>query len=118
MSRTKKDILILGRNPDEVRTFVKNWFAQNKIGVIDDQPSFIKGRWGTGFLTAPKYFQVTFESAQDGVMAKTEGWITVYGVADSEFSPTAVGGRLPRREGWRAMEGLWKALQEFSQAVK
>jgi hypothetical protein len=116
MARTTKDILVLGRRPEEIRELVQSWFAQNKISIIDNQPTSIKGRWGTGFLTAPKYFQVTFQPTQGGIIAKTEGWITVYGLADSDFSPTALGAGIPRREGWTIMERLWGTLQAFSQA--
>jgi hypothetical protein len=118
MARTKKDILVLGRSPEEIRGFVKNWFSLNKINVIDNQPNYIKGRWGVGMLTAPKYFQVSFIQSNGGTIAQTEGWITVYGVADSDFSPTALGAGIPRREGWNAMEKLWSSLQAFSQSTK
>jgi hypothetical protein len=69
-------------------------------------------------LTAAKYFQVTFTPTQSGIIAQTEGWITVYGLADSDFSPTALGAGIPRREGWNAMERLWNTLQAFSQTAK
>jgi hypothetical protein len=118
MARTKKDILVLGRSAEEIRGVVQSWFAQNSIGVIDNKANYIKGRWGTGFLTAAKYFQVSFAPAQGGILAQTEGWITVYGVADSDFSPTALGAGIPRREGWKAMERLWSTLQAFSLAAK
>ena len=106
MSRTRKDILILGRSSEEVRGRVQNWFAQNDVSVIDNQSHYIKGRWGSGFLTAAKYFQVNFQQTQGGTMAQTEGWITVYGLTDQDFSPTALGAGIPRREGWGQMERL------------
>jgi hypothetical protein len=118
MARTKKDILVLGRTADELRNLLMNWFAQNNVKVIENKENYIKGRWGTGFLTAPKYFQVTFTSVQGGITAQTEGWITVYGMADSGFSPSALGAGIPRREGWSAMERLWNALQAFSQSAR
>jgi len=114
MGRTKKDILVTGRNVDEVSIFVHNWFKQNKIGFIENTTNYIKGRWGTGFLTAPKYFQVTLTPTVTGVLAQTEGWITVYGLSDRDFSPKALGGGIPRREGWSTMERLWSALEGFS----
>lgn len=117
MAKTKKQILVAGRNVDEVFGFVQNWFSQNKIGVIEHTTNYIKGRWGSGFLTAPKYFQVTLTETADGVLAETEGWITVYGVSDQDFSPKALGGGLPRREGWRTMERLWSALEGYSKAT-
>lgn len=118
MARTRKDITILGRSAEDVRGFVQNWFAQNKVSVIDNQAHYIKGRWGTGLLTAPKYFQVNFQPTQGGTIAQTEGWISIYGVSEQDFSPTAIGGGIPRREAWSQMERLWNALQAFSQAAK
>jgi hypothetical protein len=106
--------MLLGRSTDDVRAVVQNWFSKNKVGVVDNQPTYIKGRWGTGFLTAAKYFQVTFQPTADGVIAKTEGWISAFGLSEIDFSPTALGGGIPRREGWRAMENLWRDLQSFS----
>jgi hypothetical protein len=115
MSRTKKDIIVTGRGIEEIRSFVQNWFAQNSIDVIDNNPNYIKGRWGVGLVTAPKYFQVSFVPSQGGIIAKTEGWITIYGLKDQDFSPSAIGAGIPRREGWGAMERLWKTLEAFSQ---
>ena len=73
MARTTKDILVLGRTVEEVRGLIQSWFNQNKISMIENQPNYIKGRWGTGFLTAPKYFQITFTASEGGILAKTEG---------------------------------------------
>lgn len=114
MSRTKKDILVSGRSVEEIRSFVQNWFAQNNVEVIEHNANYIKGRWGVGLLTAPKYFQVSFLPSQGGVIAQTEGWITLYGLKDQDFSSSALGAGIPRREGWHAIERLWSTLQAFS----
>ena len=114
MSRTKKDILVSGRDVEEVRGLVKNWFAQNNVNVIENTLNYIKGQWGSGLWTAPKYFQVSFLQSQEGIIAQTEGWITIYGFKDVDFSAGAVGAGIPRREGWHAMERLWRTLQAFS----
>jgi len=116
MGRTTKDILVQGRNAEEIRAIVQNWFAENKVEVIENKPDLIKGRWGVGLATAPKYFQVSFLPAQGGITAHTEGWITLYGFKDQDFSPKALAGGIPRREGWHAMERLWNTLQAFSKA--
>ena len=60
MGRTKKDIIVTGRTAEEARTAVQKWFSESGIAVIENTPNSIKGRWGTGFLTASKYFQVSF----------------------------------------------------------
>ena len=114
MSRTKKDIMVPGRTAEEIRVLVQNWFAGNDVEVIDNKPNYIKGRWGIGLATAPKYFQVSFLPTQGGVIAQTEGWIGVYGISEQSFSATALMGGIPRREGWQAMERLWSTLQAFS----
>ena len=111
MSRTKKDITIKGRTIEEARTIVQKWFSENKIETIESTANSIKGRWGVGFLTAPKYFQVTFVPTEEGVIAQTEGWMTWYWLKEQGFSSSAIGGGIPRREGWRAMERLWSTLQ-------
>ena len=85
MDRTRKDILILGRTKEEVKSTVTDWFAKNSVSVTESSPNHIKGRWGVGFLTAPKYFQVSFQPSEDGILAKTEGWITIYGLKDHIF---------------------------------
>ncbi len=114
MGRTIKDITVIGRNAEEVKSFVQTWFAENKVNIIENKPDSVKGRWGVGLATAPKYFQVSFLATQGGTIAHTEGWITVYGVKDQDFSPSALAGGIPRREGWHHMEKLWSALQAFS----
>jgi hypothetical protein len=111
MSRTKKDITIKGRTIEETRAVVQKWFSENKISTTESTSNSIKGRWGTGFLTAPKYFQVTFVPTEGGVIAQTEGWMTWYWLKEQEFSASALGGGIPRREGWHAMERLWSTLQ-------
>lgn len=116
MGRTIKDITVQGRTTEEIRALVQNWFAQNQVDVIDNKPEYIKGRWGVGLATAPKYFQVSFLPAQGGIIAHTEGWITLYGMKDQDFSASALAGGIPRREGWHAMERLWSTLQAFSKA--
>jgi hypothetical protein len=116
MGRTRKDIIVAGRTAEEIRGLVQNWFAANHVDVIENMPGYIKGRWGVGLATAPKYFQVSFLPTQGGVVAQTEGWITVYGVSDQDFSASALAGGIPRREGWHAMERLWGTLQWFSKA--
>jgi len=114
MSRTKKDITVTGRTAEEVRTAVQKWFSENGVKVIENTPVYIKGRWGIGLATSPKYFQVSFTQTEGGVIAKTEGWSSAYGLRDQEFSSSAVLGGIPRREGWKAMERLWSMLQNLT----
>jgi len=115
MSRTKKDKTVKGKNTEEVRAAVQNWFNENKIKTIQTNANSIKGRWGIGFLTAAKYFQVTFAPTEGGVTAQTEGWISVYWVAEQDFKQSAMSAAgIPRSEGWKAMERLWSMLENLS----
>jgi hypothetical protein len=114
MSRTRKDITIKGRTIEEVKTAVELWFGDNSVELIENSPTFIKGRWGTGILTAAKYFQVAFTQTEEGVIAKTEGWIKPFWVSEQELSPTALMGAVPKREGYAQMERLWGILKELA----
>jgi hypothetical protein len=118
MSRTKKDITVAGRTTEEVRIAVQKWFGENGVKVTENSPGCIKGRWGIGLATAPKYFQVSFTQTEEGVIAQTEGWITAFGLKDQEFSSSAVMGGIPKREGWRAMERLWSMLQDLASGMR
>ena len=112
MGRTVQDIFVSGRNVQEMRTAVLQWFAQNQFELIENRVEFVKGRWGTGLVTAPKYFQISFKPAQGGVTVHTEGWVAALG--DQSFSGSAMMGGIPRREGWHAMERLWAMLKAMS----
>lgn len=114
MSRTKKDLLVVGRTQEEVKVAVQKWFSDNKISTIDNNSNIIKGRWGTGFLTAPKYFQAILIPTEEGIIAKTEGWITVYWLTEVEFSSSGFLCGIPKREGWRAMQSLWDMLSNLT----
>jgi hypothetical protein len=79
---------------------------------------------GRGFLTAPKFFEVTFVPTAGGVIAKTEGWIAnippsflpdarAY-LPETEFSESArVLGGIPRKEGMKAIKRLWETLESL-----
>jgi hypothetical protein len=117
MGRSKKEITVIGRTVEEVRSSVQNWFSENKIQPIQSSANSIKGRWGVGFLTASKYFQVTFSQVDWGVIVQTEGWISTFGVSEVGFSPQDGGGPIgfiPRREGEEAMKRLWTVLESLS----
>jgi hypothetical protein len=115
MGRTAKDIFIQGITIEELRNFVQNWFVQNEIVTIENNPQYIKGKMGVGIWQAIRYFQVSFMQAQNGVVAHTEGWISQapFG-GEKDLSANAIAAALPRREGWHVMERLWVALQNIS----
>jgi len=127
MSRTEKDIIISGRGIEEVKTAVLKWFDENKVKVMVNNPDFIFGRWGTGFLTAPKFFQVALVPTEGGVIAKTEGWITgvtalpramIY-LPEQDFNASSfIYGGIPRKEGMKAIKRLWNTLESLSQKTQ
>jgi hypothetical protein len=124
MGRTTKDITIVGHGIEEVKTAVLKWFGENKVKVMVNTPDFLFGRWGSGFLTGSKYFEVTLVPTEGAVIAKTEGWITGFtglpGIIaylpeqDFEASSFFHGG-IPRREGKKAIQRLWSTLETLSQ---
>ncbi len=116
MGRTKKDITVAGRTVEEVKTAVQDWFRINSVEVIEDGPDHIKGRWGTGILTAAKYFQIAFSRTEGGVIARTEGWVSAFMLQEQELSPTALLGAIPKREGYNQIERLWGMLKELSKS--
>jgi hypothetical protein len=116
MGRTVEEIFVSGRTTQEIKDEVLRWFNQNNVETMENREDSVKGKWGTGIATAPKYFQVSFKPAQSGVAVHTEGWIGVYGVREQSFSASALLGGIPRREGWHAMERLWATLRAMSKA--
>jgi len=116
MSRTTRDIFIRGTTIEKAKDAVVKWFNKNKVKIIINTPEYIFGQWGSGFLTAPKFFEVTFYATENGVTAKTEGWITVYGFAMQDFNATSFFyGGIPRREGMKAIKRLWNTLEALSE---
>jgi hypothetical protein len=117
MSRTVEEVLVSGRNIQEVREEVLRWMEEEGIKKVEERDDFIRGRMGIpgGLgLTAPKYFEVSFKPNQNGIMVHTEGWIGVYGVSEKSFSKGAFFGGIPRRKGWKVIEQLWNRLKSMS----
>jgi hypothetical protein len=122
MTRTTKDVFINGVTIERAKTAVMNWFVENNVKVLIDNPDYLYGRMGNGILTAPKFFEVNLVPAIGGVIAKTEGWIAnippsflpdarAY-LPETEFSESArVLGGIPRKQGMRAIKRLWQALE-------
>jgi hypothetical protein len=117
MGRTIEEVLVTGRNLQEVKAEVLLWMKEWGISKVEERDDFVRGRMGIpgGLgLTAPKYFEVTYRPQENGVLVHTEGWIGVYGVSESSFSKTAFFGGIPRRKGWKTIEQLWNRLKAFS----
>jgi hypothetical protein len=115
MSRTRRDILVIGRSVDELKIAVKKWFHENHVTVICEETYSVKGQWGSGFLTGAKFFQVYFKPIEGGVVTMTEGWVTsFFGEEIDYIANYTYWGGIPRREGWQAIERLWAMLQSYS----
>ena len=116
--RTIHDILVSGRQLQEVKEEVQRWITEEGINIEVEQEVFIRGRLGipSGLgLTAPKYFEVSLKPDQKGVMVHTEGWISVYDISERSFSKTALSmGGIPRKKGWTVIEHLWERLRAMS----
>jgi hypothetical protein len=115
MGRTIEEVLVTGRNLQEVKTEVFRWMDEWGINKVEERDDFIRGRMGArAGLTAPKYFEVSYRPQDNGVLVHTEGWIGVYGMAESSFSKSALLGGIPRRKGWKTIEQLWNRLRSMS----
>jgi hypothetical protein len=117
MGRTIEEVLVIGRNLQEVKAEVLLWIREWGINIVEERDDFVRGRMGIpgGLgLTAPKYFEVTYRPQENGVLVHTEGWIGVYGVSESSFSKNAFLGGIPRRKGWKTIEQLWNRLKAIS----
>jgi DNA-binding transcriptional ArsR family regulator len=117
-NRTIQDVFVSGRQLQEVKEEIQNWIIDEGINVEVEREGFIRGRLGipSGLgLTAPKYFEVSFKSDQNGVMVHTEGWISLYDVSEKSFSnKILIYGNIPRRKGWKVIEHLWQKLRAMS----
>jgi hypothetical protein len=116
--RTVEDVFVSGRTLQEVEEEVLGWIKDEGIRIEAEREVFVRGRLGIPSelgLTAPKYFEVSFKSDQDGVMVHTEGWVSVFDISERSFSKSAfVAGGIPRRKGWIVIEHLWKRLRIMS----
>jgi hypothetical protein len=116
--RTIQDVFVSGRHQEEVKEEIQNWIREEGITIEVEREGFIRGRLGipSGLgLTAPKYFEVTFKSDQNGVLVHTEGWISLYDVSEKSFSnKTLAFGNIPRQKGWKVISRLWQKLKAIS----
>ena len=129
MTRTTKDIFIEGVSVREAKDTITKWFKENRIKILVSEPDYIYGRLGLGIFTGYKYFRVTFEPAQNGVIAKTEGWIAyvppdIFGTGPytvacfwSETEFTEYGSRpvgRSQKQGMKVIKRLWMFLENLS----
>ena len=113
-----EDLFVSGRSTQEIKVEVLSWFNQNKVEVLETHEDFVKGRWGIGLATASKYFEISFKPIRSGVAVHAEGWVSSFGINEHSFSPSALMGWIPRREGWHAMEKLLTTIKAMSTITK
>ncbi|MCL1977692.1 MAG: helix-turn-helix domain-containing protein [Candidatus Bathyarchaeota archaeon] len=117
-NRTVQDVFVSGRRPKEVKEEIQKWIREEGIVIEAEREEFVRGRLGipSGLgLTAPKYFEVSLKSDQNGVMVHTEGWISVYNVSERSFSNKILAfGNIPRKKGWDVINRLWQKLRAIS----
>jgi len=117
-NRTVQDVFVSGRRPKEVKEEIQKWIREEGIVIEAEREEFVRGRLGipSGLgLTAPKYFEVSLKSDQNGVMVHTEGWISVYDVSERSFSNKILAfGNIPRKKGWDVINRLWQKLRAIS----
>lgn len=115
--RTIKEILVSGKNLEDIKKEVLQWITDEKITIEVDHDNFIRGRLGNhgGLgLTAPKYFEITSKSDPKGVLVHTEGWVNMFDLRELSFVQRGVfKGAVPRRKGWTVIQKLWKRLSEM-----
>jgi DNA-binding transcriptional ArsR family regulator len=116
-SRTVADVYVTGHTLDEVSAKIRDWIKLEGITVEAQHENYLKGRLGipSGLgLTAPKYFEILCSPKDGGVNVHTEGWISVFDMREMSFSSSPwVKGSIPRRKGQKAIEHLWRMLQEM-----
>jgi hypothetical protein len=123
-SETAKDIFIAGVQIGEVKAIVLQWFKENHVKILVDNPDYVYGRWGRGILSGYKYFEVTLEAAIGGIKAKTAGYVMYIPpsflsdprgyVPPIEFSDSSFTyGGVPRKQGMDAIKRLWKTLESL-----
>jgi hypothetical protein len=113
MGRTVQEIMVSGRNMQEVKDEIHRWMQAQGLKPQEDREDFIKCRLGSGAITARKYFEIFLKPKENGVLVRTEGWISALG-AEQEFDKGAILGGIPRRDGWKVMEHLWGVLKAMS----
>jgi DNA-binding transcriptional ArsR family regulator len=114
--RTKKDIFVLGRSPEQVKEEVHQWMNSEKIKMEIEKEGFVRGK-----IDSPSELILTFEISlsqkEKGVFVHTEGWLNAYDVSEYHltnifsFDDKAV----LRRKGWEIINVLWAKLETLKE---
>ena len=103
MGRDTFDIIVRGRRAQEVKAEILDWIRSRRIRVLEDQGYYILCKKG-GFWLAPTpiFFEIRFEEHLRGVKVHAEGWVSLYGIRELDFS-TAFLGAVLREIGGKLM---------------
>lgn len=101
MGRDTFDIIVRGRRAQEVKAEVLDWMRSRRIRVMEDQGHYILFKKG-GFWVVPIFFEIRFEEHLRGVKVHAEGWVSLYGIRELDFSTAFLGGVL-REIGGKVM---------------
>ena len=87
MGRDTFDIIVQGRRAHEVRAEILDWMRSKRIRVMEDQGHYILFKKGGFWLApAPIFFEIRFEEHLRGVKVHAEGWVSLYGICELDFS--------------------------------
>lgn len=118
MGRTSRDLTVYGRSEAEVWNGIQDWMRAYG-GHVSSGPmpgpygTHVAVQMGSGVWQATRFVEITWRPFQGGVAVHTEGYAKGFG-QEMDFSPNAIGGALPRREGWTVINDLWNRLAWMS----
>ena len=119
--RTIREITITEGSKRAVKENVHQWIDDNEMVVIVNKSDFIKGRIGateSRAVIAPKFFEISFKTIENGVKVHIEGYVLVKTIGkptEWNFTPrriTTLG--VPRKQGWKALMDLTNRLEKIS----
>ena len=93
MGRDTFDITVRGRRAQEVKAEVLDWMRSKRIRVVEDQGYYILCKKG-GFWVQPIFLEIRFEEHLRGVRVHAEGWVSLYGIRELDFSTAFLGAGL------------------------
>lgn len=118
MGRTVRDLAVNGRTEADVWNGIAEWMKAQGAWVsagpfTGPHGTSVTIQMGAGISQAARYVEISWRAYQGGVSVHTEGYAKGLG-QEMDFNPSALGGGLPRREGWRAINDLWNRLMWLS----
>ena len=138
MSRTIKEVRIIGKGLERVRLCVEDWFRENgfKINQWDSNGKpFLARGWGSilGTVVRPKkgsmvatridltgsiVFQVSFREESSDTILHGEFYAAgaeIFVFIELDFKPrSSILGKLPRESGYKLMTDFLKVMNNYS----